>query len=843
MESTPTNRTSPVVTPPSEEQEPSNGRATDSHNHSSNSNHSKKGQDPRVDQHLQSHSLFEIRGNLDTLAAAALKPLAGKTYGERNAPQPYQQQLQNHKHHHQGQNHSHSTRSNHSPDDSRAINSRALEQNYTSSPHDDHSTRFHYRERGQPSDEDSEDDPSLHSRHSPYRSHGSHLQKPSKQEQMPPCCNSISPRRSPEQDKSTRSFHDPQPNNSSSMSISSLLDDSSSREAFPRKQMNNIDSNPANHAGRSGDSLKNRRIDEGETGGETRTQRRSSSPGRMSDTEERSQMTHHHDNHHHHSRKDLGTELSNTVSTDQYHHHIHQTHSRDVTQHHHHHIPHQHHQHIHRHRHPQHIIHQHQHQRQHLHTHPHAHAHAQPVSLHHQHHHAHHHHLHHSRTSSGASAFSYMPQSLGLKLSPKLKVNATQVYISYLIQLDQMQRAQHLMRSEKRKSIHNDAIISQEESSRNSFHKQHFHAHARTPSSGEPSRNVQIAPHQEEATERDGGTRSPLSETSDERKKRNTRKSEDAEMNSSGTFRRSESAETADRASPTISNHARSLQTHPQHSHIHTHPHPHPHQHIHGHSHLHGHHSAPVLPAHIHPPQHHHHIVPSSTNLERGSTKINGSQSVHRHQTLYHHHPHHHPYHPNHPNHQHHFHHHGHPGHNHNHIHHNHNQNNHLHSHAHVHGHGHTHLHHAHAHNHVNHNHSHSHKRSPSVQKNSILEQTHRERGYSELSSQPPPSQTPNSPSAAVSPLVKSTNVKSMNNSESELVKVGSNEQDSIDPKHKEDIIDTQLSREGADNVVEAVEGTREESKNSNQHEAAYKPLPVSSAPLLLGPENAMLVD
>lgn len=105
-------------------------------NQNDNTNH------PSGDKDSRSESLFESRGNLDTLAAAALKPLRdGTPYkGRPHTPSSYQQR---HAHTHE-----------HSP---------RLEQDkgLMHGAHDDRSSRYHYREHGQQlTDEDSEDCPS-----------------------------------------------------------------------------------------------------------------------------------------------------------------------------------------------------------------------------------------------------------------------------------------------------------------------------------------------------------------------------------------------------------------------------------------------------------------------------------------------------------------------------------------------------------------------------------------------------------------------------------------------------------------------------------------------------------
>ncbi|KAG0052866.1 hypothetical protein BGZ83_002013 [Gryganskiella cystojenkinii] len=402
---------------------------------------------------------------------------------------------------------------------------------------------------------------------------------------------------------------------------------------------------------------------------------------------------------------------------------------------------HGHHHHHHRHSQP-HIVHQHQHQHQHR---------IKTGGHQHQHHHQHHHHQHQQGDGtppSRTSAFSYVPKALGLSLNPRLKVNATQVYISYLIQLDQMQRAQHLMRSsEKRKSMQ-DPTSNQVDVDAPP-HKQHQGAHIRSLSSSETTKAAQVVPRRETA---EGGDRaaSPIPEAIVEPTARRSRSIDTPDIpidEASIGGSRSPSAsrqpppplEThSPRTHARIHSHGHPAHTHahahhhhhhphshlhphghphgyvhghahghlyPHHAHPHMHPHPHPHPHAHPHAHPHVHphpHTAPVLPAHIHPPQHHHHVVPTKT--EQGSSSARGSTSpnVHRHHGAHHHHhPHHHPYHPNHPNHQHHFHHHTHPT-----------------GHVHGHGrgghaypqmHGHNHSRHVHAHSHNPGSHTHIH--------------------------------------------------------------------------------------------------------------------------------------
>ncbi|KAI7817263.1 hypothetical protein BC939DRAFT_335802 [Gamsiella multidivaricata] len=404
---------------------------------------------------------------------------------------------------------------------------------------------------------------------------------------------------------------------------------------------------------------------------------------------------------------DSGALEVNQQQKQQHHHHDQVPHSYpgDTMHHHHRHLPHPHHQHQHlhgrvHHHHPQHVTHPHV-------IHQHAHQHTAPP--HHHHHHVHQHSLHHEK-STHTSAFSYMPRSLGLRLNPRLKVNATQVYISYLIQLDQMQRAQHLMRSsEKRKSVH-DTVASHSDPAGHPPHKHHQHPHARTPSCGESTCSAQVVPREEEVAGRCEGTLSPSAcDTTalDERPKRYSNKPDGADSVADENCMQMvvASSETVDRSSPQISRQTQQQQQH-LHTHAphqHTHLHPHGHGHAHAHAHLHAHHSAPVLPAHIHPAQHHHHIIPSlPVKLDRGTAKASGSTAVHRHHTLHHHHPHHHPYHPNHPNHQHHFHHH--LGHNH-HAHHTHS----THGHNHMHVHQHPHPYHAHTHARARNGHVHTH--------------------------------------------------------------------------------------------------------------------------------------
>ncbi|KAF9100679.1 hypothetical protein BGX27_000304 [Mortierella sp. AM989] len=205
MESAPASRTSPVASTV-EEQDNSNARTFDSTNHNNSNAHKTKDQGSRPESHSQSRSLFESRGNLDTLAAAALKPLADSPYSEReHTSQLYQQQQPtNHHHLHRREpNHSHPTHSDQSPDGNRAESTRASERNHPSASHDDRSSRFHYREKSQPSDEDSEEDPSLRTRRPPYHS-GSHPQAHSEQERRSPYYTAISSRGSFEQDQSTK---------------------------------------------------------------------------------------------------------------------------------------------------------------------------------------------------------------------------------------------------------------------------------------------------------------------------------------------------------------------------------------------------------------------------------------------------------------------------------------------------------------------------------------------------------------------------------------------------------------------------------------------------------------
>ncbi|CAO3569260.1 unnamed protein product [Mortierella alpina] len=647
----------------------------------------------------QPGAMFESRGSLDTLAAAALKPLPEKYAPRHRTSQPphgqAQEQQQEQEQEQQQQQHDSTKQSllsrpshtahgheglevvgstgRHSPGHDHNSSSASTSSLPRPTPHsEEHPSKFHYRDQRQHiSDEDSEDDPLHRSRQDPHkekehRSSSRHRQSPD-------------------------SRHTGKPNGRSTMSISSLLGNSAA-PGYSCKQMNQTQaqaqahtqaqteahSSPERHASHQlvphrhndtqQDDLVHRRPEESKESEDTliRSQSDNARDQRLAQGRQGSnphQHHHHHGHthnpthrHHHHlhHREDSGLALPAAEKSGLPHHH--------AAHHHHHHQ--RAHPHVHHHHHPQHT-----------HQHPHAHA---LAPHHHHHHHAHHHHLHQGKSSTTSkSAFAYMPRSIGLSLNPRLKVNATQVYISYLIQLDQMQRAQHLMRSsEKRKSVQ-DASSSLKD--RSQYANQPA-GHARTSSTSEVIRSNQVDKYRGEkgAASHEGRAASPSSD-SEERKRRFS-------YNSGATGQSSLEiapplAETmvvaTERASPIVS---RAV----EHAH---------HRHQHGHVHVHQH-TAPVFPAHIHPAQHHHHVVPSAASKAEKSLvvsgKSNSSQSVHRHHTLHHHHPHHHPYHPSHPNHQHHFHHHSHPaGHNHNH---NHNHNHgHGHNHALVHGHAHAH--------------------------------------------------------------------------------------------------------------------------------------------------------
>ncbi|KAI9233342.1 MAG: hypothetical protein BYD32DRAFT_426215 [Podila humilis] len=333
------------------------------------------------------------------------------------------------------------------------------------------------------------------------------------------------------------------------------------------------------------------------------------------------------------------------------------------------HHPHQHasslHQHAHphahhRHHHPVHV-HQAPHSRGHSHVHTHS-AHGHTHTHHNQaqvpyHHHRHQHVHHHHKATGAPSAFSYVPQSLGLSLNPRLKVNATQVYISYLIQLDQMQRAQHMIRSsDKRKSQQEPNIGDVDGLEKRPLSITDKPHESSSSSDGVPDDNPANKNKTDESEEGDSEMQGP-----------------------EGLSNRETTSTSVPISSPNLARNAPSRRSHSHHVHVpivqagHAHGHPHVHNHA-------GHHH-----------HHHHHIIPTKVEAPVGGKS--GSSSVHRHHTLHHHHPHHHPYHPNHPNHQHHFHHHPHPV---------------------GHGHGHAHVHHNHAHNHVHapHAHVHSHRHS-----------------------------------------------------------------------------------------------------------------------------------
>lgn len=133
----------------------------------------------------QPEAMFESRGSLDTLAAAALKPLPEK-YGQRHHPQPQhdqeqeqqqqQQQLQQKQHYRLSSHAAHSHESHDSVSGGAAKSSPGRDHNSRSSttsssllhptPHsEERSSIFHYRDQRQHiSDEDSEDDPLHRSR-------------------------------------------------------------------------------------------------------------------------------------------------------------------------------------------------------------------------------------------------------------------------------------------------------------------------------------------------------------------------------------------------------------------------------------------------------------------------------------------------------------------------------------------------------------------------------------------------------------------------------------------------------------------------------------------------------
>jgi len=129
------------------------------------------------DRDSRPESLFESRGNLDTLAAAALKPLGdGASYSRRSHTPPSYQQT-----------HSRECSPRVEQNESRRMHGR----------HDDHSSRYHYREHGQQlTDEDSEDGPS---------SHNQNRSSQQRERRSPPSFRSSqSPRGSYEQDQSAK---------------------------------------------------------------------------------------------------------------------------------------------------------------------------------------------------------------------------------------------------------------------------------------------------------------------------------------------------------------------------------------------------------------------------------------------------------------------------------------------------------------------------------------------------------------------------------------------------------------------------------------------------------------
>ncbi|GJJ73047.1 hypothetical protein EMPS_05405 [Entomortierella parvispora] len=765
---------------------------------------------------------FENRGSLDTLAAAALKPLSdpfhqgqqnqGQSHGQNDnkrpspppprrqrSTSPAQVQLTSYARHTHSSlnNHRHSPSSVRSrpldfaTSDPKSTQSRSRSTSPSTKPQlhsDQHPThkalpsfqelsngrrgdsspgRHHYRDRSyQPSDEDSEENPSTNPRSGdhPVRMRGPGDLVPS-----------ATPLSQPNQDKGYKSSA------RSTMSISSLLGDSPSAgmESRPEGSSSTL-------GGRTGESLpsysaadkQSKFSTSMEQDGVVHESEYEKSNGYSKESQEeqtkRAQMHRHSRHHAPDATPEVAPDMRDAAYRKYYYHEQREDERKEATQereeqlveereateehdrekredsmlsertahserhqHRHHHHHHGHgpvhhsaplvpapphiHAHGHHHHHAQsHILHQHQHQYQHR---------LKYGAPQHHHHHQHHHHKHQVGTppTGKTSAFSYVPKALGLSLNPRLKVNATQVYISYLIQLDQMQRAQHLMRSsEKRKSVQEPTESQLENGA--PPHKQHQGAHVRSLSLNETTKAAQVVARRETVGH---GTcaMSPVSEATAHPARRRSRsiESPDIAISSSeiGDRRLSCVSQLQESEPPSPHTHghihthghpgyvhslAHHHHHHPHlhpyppvhghghahartHAHAHLHPHPHPYPHLHTHPHP---HTAPVLPAHVHPAQHHHHIIPTKSETGSPGSPSRGSTSpiVHRHHGAHHHHhPHHHPYHPNHPNHQHHFHHYSHP--------------NSPHTHGHGRGLAHSHSH-NHSHTHGRHTHTHS---------------------------------------------------------------------------------------------------------------------------------------
>ncbi|KAF9128199.1 hypothetical protein BGW39_005274, partial [Mortierella sp. 14UC] len=535
---------------------------------------------------------FESRGNLDTLVAAALKPLA-EEYPQRHhsLPQRYEPPGHSHSNHHSNNN-IHTNGSNESSNNNDSANDKNhrtstpqhISSHHSESPsrsprladssisttggsglglnsiqtatasfvsaaatthptHHHSSSKYHYRDQGRTlSDEDSAEEDPL-----PASGQQNRQIRPATPSEYP------SSRPPPSlQEQPDSAF---KPSARSSMSISSLLGDST---GYARRTGDEEDSTPEHHAttrhltpspvrpnGAQSEGLFEQRC------AERVAKQRDSCPRRQSNArseheghddmdqdhlpcEPHPHYLHHNRTHshphlhphpvyHHHHRRHLedqaGATLPEVTNQPDFHQH-HQP--QDVAlgdagarhHHHHRHIPHPH---------PHHPM------AAHSHSHPHVHHHPQHLGLPqhkmppHRHHHIHHHHLHIEKSPSSApSAFHYVPRSAGLSLNPRLKVNATQVYIAYLIQLDQMQRAQHLKRSSEKIKSTGDMVngLAGSPTPQRTLH-------ARTPSGEEPGRSAQIVPHPEEVTdrERDDRAYSPgVTGSPEDRKRRSSYK-------------------------------------------------------------------------------------------------------------------------------------------------------------------------------------------------------------------------------------------------------------------------------------------------------------------------------
>ncbi|KAG0352579.1 hypothetical protein BGZ54_002681 [Gamsiella multidivaricata] len=159
--------------------EQSNSKASGTSAHSEDALH------PQGERETKSDSLYQSRGNLDTLAAAALKPLSDDTSDNHryrefpHSSKSYQQQRHAHLQ-------EHPSRPLQDLNSDREKETRTSEQHYGTRKHMDDTSRYHYREHGQQvSDDDSDDNqtnrhrqeqegesPQYHSSRSPHRSYG-----------------------------------------------------------------------------------------------------------------------------------------------------------------------------------------------------------------------------------------------------------------------------------------------------------------------------------------------------------------------------------------------------------------------------------------------------------------------------------------------------------------------------------------------------------------------------------------------------------------------------------------------------------------------------------------------